>query len=57
VTTPKYPGQNDDESFCLNGHNWRYATTEEKIRYDAEGHFDVTSKPKGPKALNYYEIY
>ena len=56
-TTPKHPVKNVEESFLLNGHNWRYATIEEKVRYNKEGHFDVTTKPKGPKEINYYEIF
>lgn len=64
-TTPKYPKNNDGESYGVTDSMWRYATQEEIERYDNEGFFKITDSPKpikikAPKkseTLNYYEIY
>jgi hypothetical protein len=63
-STPKYPDNatEDHESYSCATEDWRYATPEEIDRYDREGMFKITSKPKKPKGpvntnINNYQIY
>jgi hypothetical protein len=60
-STPRYPDNKteDNESYSCDTSQWRYATPEEIDRYEKEGFFKVTSKPKKEKIVttSIYQIY
>lgn len=65
VSTPNYKDNiHEDDGqeyyYVSSEMEWRYATQEEIDRYEVEGLYKITHKPKGhkkSKVLNYYEIF